>query len=219
MKNYTQAATALCLSFALFACNSTRPTSSNIVSVHEPQANPTVVVLGQRHVSHMQSEDDYLDCITQDLAKQSAPYSVIAEQEFLDAMYPFFERSTAPLNITHLSQMVQEPVVAQKFDDLKLRYVVVIEGTTEVMNQTGALSCAIGPGGGGCFGFSKWDDQSEYAAKVWDLEKLSVAGNVSTFKSGKSYVPAVVLPIPILSGTQDSACRDMAISINNHLTY
>ena len=30
------------------------------------------------------------------------------------------------------------------------------------------MSCAAGPGGGGCFGFAWWQNDSNYEADVWD---------------------------------------------------
>lgn len=217
--------TTVCLSAALAACKSTGPSGPNIVNISPVQSSltqqtsPTVVVLGQRHMNHKQVETDFLDCLTNDLASQSAPYSVIPEQPFLDTMYPYFEHSTAPLHIAHISQMVQEPMVAQKLKELNVRYLVMIEGKTQKVNNKGGVSCAIGPGGGGCLGMATWDDEADYAARVWDMKDLTVAGNASTQKSGTSYVPAVIVPIPILSGVQNSACEDLAISINNYLVY
>lgn len=203
----------------LFGCTSTNSPAPHFVSVNKVQTEPTIVVLRQRHVTHKHSESDYLECLTDDLAVKAAPYSVLPEQQFFDAMYPYFEPSTAPLHISHLNQMLQEPAVAQKLDDLKLRYLVFIEGKTRKVNNKGAVSCGISPAGGGCLGLATWDDEAEYAASIWDLQNLSVAGNVDTRKSGTSYLPALIVPIPLLSGAQDSACRDMAIGINNHLVY
>jgi len=48
------------------------------------------------------------------------------------------------------------------------------------------MSCAAGPGGGGCLGFVWWENQAEYEASVWDLEKRTAVGRVSVDATGTS---------------------------------
>jgi hypothetical protein len=209
----------LLVSAVLNGCGSTADNTPSLSKIAVSQSGPKIVILGQRHVSNQQTETDYIQCLGEDLAERSAPFSIIPEKAFVDAMYPYFERSTAPLHVSNFGKMIQEPAVAQKIEDLDLRYVVWINGKTQKTNASGGVSCAIGPGGGGCLGLATWDDEADYTASVWDINNLSVSGNVSTQKSGTSYLPAVIIPIPILSGVQDNACNDMAIRINQYLTY
>ena len=72
------------------------------------------------------------------------------------------------------------------------------------------MSCAVGPGGGGCFGFVWWDTASVYEANIWDLQKARSVGAVSADASGMSYVPALLVPVPLIARTQNAACKGVA---------
>ena len=77
-------------------------------------------------------------------------------------------------------------------------------------NCGGSLSCAAGPGGGGCFGFAWWQNDSNYEAAVWDLTALESAGTISADVSGTSFLPAVVIPIPLIARTRAKACKGLS---------
>jgi hypothetical protein len=91
-----------------------------------------------------------------------------------------------------------------------VRYVIWLDGDTERVAGGGSMSCAAGPGGGGCFGFAWWQNDSNYDASVWDLKGLEDSGTVSADFSGTSFLPASVIPIPLLARTQSKACRGLA---------
>ena len=132
-------------------------------------------------------------------------------------MYPYFEVSTAPMDVKNLNQLVKNPMVAKKFSALHLRYFIWIDGSTVRTGSSGAISCAIGPGGGGCFGFASWDDESNYEASIWDFKNLDLAGRISDKTQGTSYMPAIVIPIPLLARVQAHACSNMADQLQSFL--
>jgi hypothetical protein len=105
---------------------------------------------------------------------------------------------------------MERPGVAQKINDLGVKYIIWLDGDTEKVAGGGSLSCAAGPGGGGCFGFAWWQNASDYDAYIWDLEGLESAGTVSTDVSGTSFLPALVVPIPLIARTQARACKGLA---------
>ena len=61
------------------------------------------------------------------------------------------------------------------------------------------MTRTISPGGG-CFGLS-WA-RDFYEASIWDLQTHENIGRVSTDASGTSYMPALIVPVPIMR-----ACR------------
>jgi hypothetical protein len=81
-----------------------------------------------------------------------------------------------------------------------------IDGTTERGDSSGSMTCAIGPGGGGCFGFGTWSDDANYEATIWDFTDRVEVGRVNTSATGQSYMPAVIIPIPIIAPVQGTAC-------------
>ena len=60
------------------------------------------------------------------------------------------------------------------------------------------MTCGVGPTGAGCFGFGTWGTESEYEATIWNFGEGSEVGRMSAQTSGQSYMPAVVVPIPLL---------------------
>ncbi|MDF1831956.1 MAG: hypothetical protein P1U52_06350 [Porticoccaceae bacterium] len=200
------ALTALTLLMTLSACTTT--------TVDEYRENSTaltlksgerVVVLGRRHYADYETEPDFIDCIGNTL-KADKKISVIPEKKFTDLLYPWFEPRTAPLGLKRLAKMLNEPLIAQRFREQGLHYMIWVDGSTETTDRDGSVSCAVAPGGGGCFGFATWEKTSTYEAIIWDLQKLKESGRVKVEAKGSSYMVAIILPIPIVAQVQDQAC-------------
>ena len=85
-----------------------------------------------------------------------------------------------------------------------------LDGQTETTSRSWSISCAVGPGGGWCFGFGSWEDDSNFDARVWDVSSFANVGTISTDATGQSYVPAVVVPIPLLARVEANACNSLA---------
>ncbi|MEM7468817.1 MAG: hypothetical protein AAF387_18265 [Pseudomonadota bacterium] len=176
-------------------------------------AGDALVVLGRRHEMDRDTETDFINCVGEKMVQGAPELSVIPEQEFVNALYPWFEASTAPMDISGLDRLLENQVVAQKLDALNLRYFIWINGFTETTDSSGSLSCAVGPGGGGCFGFKSWDDEANYEAAVWDLNQKNVAAKVNTETEGTSFVPAIIVPVPLLARVQAKACDAMSTQL------
>lgn len=203
--------------FFVQACSSSGPGVPDDLRINLDPSHPSVVLLGQRHVTHHATEFDFVSCVRDYLVDNNPNLNVIPEQQFIDDLYPFFEKSTAPLHINNFKQVAQHSAVSEKFEQMNLRYLVWIFGDTDTVNQSGSMSCGLAPGGGGCFGYTTWDDEAQYDAQVWNVESLSHAGNATTQNSGTSYMPAVIIPIPILAGVQGAACDMLARRIERHI--
>ena len=212
MKNFAASISFLCL-LALGACTTT--------TVDEYRENSTtlaldsserVVVLGRRHYADYETEPDFIDCIGEKL-NADREVSVLPEREFVDLLYPWFEPRTAPLGLKRLTKMLDEPMIAQRFKEQGLRYMIWVDGSTETTDRNGSVSCAIGPGGGGCFGFATWEKTGTYEAIIWDLQTLQESGRVKVEARGSSYMVAIILPIPIIAQVQDQACDGIGLQL------
>ena len=166
-----------------------------------------IVLLGRRDAADYETDLAYIDCVSEKI--QTAGIDVVDGQVFMDAIYPWFEPRTAPKGLVHLRQLLQQPQIRQQIDRQGLRYLVWLDGSTESQDTTGSISCAVGPGVGGCFGFAKWDKLSTYEAVVWDLHSLQEQGRLRVDSEGSSYLIGVVAPIPLLTPVKSDACNGM----------
>ena len=170
----------------------------------------SVVIMAKSYHLGNETEAKYIRCIEDSLARGSNGLRVIPNREFVDSLFPWFEPRTAPSETKGLAKLMERPGVADKIEDLGVRYVIWLDGDTEKVAGGGSLSCAAGPGGGGCFGFAWWQNASDYDAYVWDLQGLESAGTISADVSGTSFLPALVIPIPLIARTQAKACKGLA---------
>lgn len=170
----------------------------------------SVVIMTKSYHQGNETEADYLECIENSLSRGSEGISVVAHQQFVDELFPWFEPRTAPADTKGLPALMQRPGVAQAVKDMGVRYIIWLDGDTERVAEGGSLSCAAGPGGGGCFGFAWWQNDADYEASVWDLVDYESAGTVSADVSGTSFLPALVVPIPLIARTQTRACKGLA---------
>ncbi len=176
-------------------------------------AGESVVIMAKSYHQGNETEADYITCVEKALGGGSGGISVIPHQQFVDRLFPWFEPRTAPADTKGLPMLMKRPGVARAVKDMGVRYIVWLDGDTERVAEGGSLSCAAGPGGGGCFGFAWWQNDADYEASVWDLDDYEAAGTVSADVSGTSFLPALVVPIPLIARTQTHACKGLA----NHL--
>ena len=108
---------------------------------------------------------------------------------------------------------MQDPAIKDQVERQGIRYLVWLDGSTETSGQGGSISCAIGPGGGGCFGFAQWEKSSIYEAIVWDLTDLTEKGRLRVDSAGTSYLIGVVAPIPLLTPVKNDACNSLGTQL------
>ena len=179
------------------------------------ESDESVVILGRRQASDFETKSDFVECVGERMSEGENAISVIPEREFIDAMFPWFEPRTAPLRAGDLEQLLAEDVVAQKMNEFGIKYMVWIEGFTETTGRTGSISCTIGPGGGGCFGFGTWEDDANFDARVWDVTSLQNVGTINADATGQSYLPALVVPIPLIARVETNACDRLASQLKD----
>ena len=196
------------------------------------QANESIVVLKKPQLEGVGTEEKFLDCVQEQLggvlvhpeegqhAKKrngGVPFRIYGEQEFTDALFPWFEPSTAPASAAGLKNLLERPGVNDRLAQIGVRYVVWIDGNTRKTDGGGSVACAAGPGGAGCLGVGWWEKQSGYVASVWDLATASELGTVSTDVSGTSVLIGAIAPIPIITPVQRTACDRLSDQLRSFL--
>ncbi len=172
-------------------------------------AGESIVILGRRQNNNYETEGSFVNCVANVVGTGDNGITVVPEQEFLDAMFPFFEPRTAPMRTGHLKELMGLEVAATRMGDFGIQYIVWLDGVTQRSQQAGSISCTIGPGGGGCFGFGTWQDDSNFEAEIWDMKTLDTVGSISTDAMGQSYMPALVVPIPLIARVEANACSGL----------
>ena len=185
----------------------------------EISGGETLVILGKRNrPSTEETEIDFIDCVATNLRSKKSKLQVLNEQRFVDQTFPWFEPRTAPGNMHALINLFDQKLLAERLEQMGLKYLIWIEGQTKRTSSGGSMSCGITPGGGGCFGFLTWENDASYEATIWDAKNQMVAGKVSSDAAGTSYMPALILPIPLVARVQSNACFGLADQLDTFFT-
>ena len=205
--------------FLLTGCGATttideyRPNNS----VMELNSDESVVILGRRDAGHYDTDREFISCVAGKM--KGADIRVMPEQQFIDAIYPWFEPRTAPKGLKRLTRLMQDPDIKNQVESQKVRYLVWLDGSTQTLEQGGSISCAIGPGGGGCFGYAQWEKSSVYEAIVWDLNDFSEKGRLRVDSAGTSYLIGAVAPIPLLTPVKKDACSSLGKQLKKFFSH
>jgi hypothetical protein len=168
-----------------------------------------VVILAKPQIEGAGAEDDFMDCVSDGLAK-GHHVAVHNNNEFVDRMFPWFEPSTAPQRPEAVSALLARPGVSDQVTASGVRYVVWLDGSTRKTDGGGSLACGAAPGGAGCIGFGWWQKESAYEATVWDLKQAKSAGSVGTNVTGTSAIVGAIVPLPFIARVQATACNRMS---------
>lgn len=202
--------------FILSGCASSRveeyrTTETSIAS------GEALVLLARASFNDNETKESFTDCMADSLNSGEQSIRVVSQSKFRDDFYPWFEPRVEPTSAEELKGLFMEPDVRDLIATSKIRYMAWIEGDTVRLDDGGTMSCSIGPWGGGCLGFSYWEEDASYKATIWDLEKMISAGQISSDSRGTSYIAGVVLPIPILARPGRAACTALADQLKEFL--
>lgn len=174
----------------------------------------SVVLLARRQNVEHETESGFIDCVKRSITSGKDPVPLGSAKKFMDSLFPWFEPRIAPLNDENLPELLAKPGVADKVLSSGVRYVIWLDGSTELIDGGGQLSCDLSVG---CFGFNWWEKGANYEAAIWDLHDAKSVGLISADVNGRSYMPAVVIPIPLIARTQATACKGIATSLRDYL--
>ncbi len=196
--------------------------STNVEQVRQASTGislgESVVVMGRKNRSSVsETEEAFVACVNNKLSRSSTGYGVVPQKEFTDALFPWFEPRTAPLDSAELPKMLTEPLIAARLREIGVHYIVWIQGSTDRVDQAGAMSCVATIGAAGCFGFLTWENDATYEASIWDVQTGTSAGNISSDANGTSFVTGVVVPIPIIARVQSAACTGLSNQLNSFI--
>lgn len=203
-----------CLTFSLTTALLSGCITSRVENIREQSTGLAegegIVIMAKSYHLGNETEAKFISCVGESVGRGKSGLRVVPHHEFVDALFPWFEPRTAPAETKGLPGLLARPGVTEKIHEKGVRYIVWLDGDTDKVAGGGSMSCAAGPGGGGCFGFAWWQNDANYEASVWDLEEQEDAGTVSAEFSGTSFLPAIIIPIPLIARTQTKACKGLA---------
>jgi len=210
--------TTACLGAVLLGgCMQARIEESREIATHITKGE-SVVVLAKPQIEGAGAEDDFMDCISENLRGGKAGISVHDNNQFVDQMFPWFEPSTAPGKPEAMSELLARPGVSDQVTKSGVRYVVWLDGNTRKTDGGGSLACGAAPGGAGCIGFGWWQKESAYEATIWDLKQAKSAGSVGTNVTGTSAIVGAIVPLPFIARVQATACNRMSNQLRSFFT-
>lgn len=65
-----------------------------------------VVVLGRRQASDYETRSEFVECVGDRMARGDNAIRIVPEQEFVDALFPWFEPRTAPLRTSSSNKLI-----------------------------------------------------------------------------------------------------------------
>jgi len=208
---------AIAVSLSLSACVTSRVEE---FMTEQPSLNglDSIVILTNRQDAVVEAEKSFSDCLFDEMMDNNSALNIISEPEFKNAMFPWFESRLAPTRADGLNQLMAREAIAQRVEELNIKYLIWIHGESEILNKQGAMSCTLSPAGGGCVGILSWDNNSDYEATIWDIRQRRSLGVISSEATGTSVVPAIGVPIPLIARTKSASCKSLAKQLSNSLS-
>ena len=143
----------LLLIITAVGCSTTR-IDEEVNTAFTISGDESIVLLSNSYHTGNQTELDFMDCLNNSILNKQDTFEIIPTRQFQNLFYPWFEPSTAPQSIEDLPKILGNELIKEKLSVMKIKYLIKITGETKTNASSGALSCAAGPGGGGCIGFA-----------------------------------------------------------------
>jgi hypothetical protein len=189
------------------------PTPAVATLEHAPSAELDPLEVGEA-VAVMSSRDGatrfIADCVRKDLAGGLRQNRVLTEDEARDAFFPWLEPSQMPRTDEQAQTFITRPAVAAKLQDLRLRYLVVVDVTS---------SESEGQGGEALFAGAAFLKASARAgAQVVDLAGgCCRPGGVADATGIQGYAHVMIYGFIVLSSVEQAACDRLSAALVEEL--
>lgn len=148
-------------------------------------------------------------CVGQRLETRTGTFEIVPVAEVRLGFFPWLEPGTAPKTTGDLLHWLATPPVRSRMQALGVRYLLEFHGGTTTEMPGGGIVCGGGYGAGGCLGFAWGSRQSAFRATLLDARADSPPLETGSSRRGGAYMPAFILPVPIMAATQRHACEDL----------
>lgn len=150
-------------------------------------------------------------CLVRQLVAACPEIILVPPVSIRDALFPLMEPSTQPgSEETFLALLARDDVRSRL--EKRMDYLVTFTGGTDAETK-GGIVCGGGFGAGGCLGFAWINKDTRIRVVIWDLQRPASASHHESRVEGTTWIPAVILPIPLPARTEAEACSDMSRKI------
>ena len=101
-----------------------------------------VVIMAKSYHLGNETEADFISCVGESIGRGSSGLRVVSNDEFVDALFPWFEPRTAPAETKGLPELMQRPGVPEMIADKGVRYIVWVDGVTQKTDGGGSKGLA-----------------------------------------------------------------------------
>ena len=147
-------------------------------------------------------------CIGGRLAAYSPPLELLPIDRIRMDFFPWLEPAVAPKSRDGMQRWLHEEAVQAQLRASGIRYFLEFRGGTK-MDMKGAILCPYG-----CLGFMWGSRQSSFSAYLVDVQISKALADETVVRRGRVFVPAFLLPVPLIAATKSAACQELAERIH-----
>lgn len=155
--------------------------------------------------------DTLQECLTGKLASACPESIFVAPESIRDSLFPLMEPATQPVSEEAFTALLARNDVQSRLVK-RIDYLVTFTGGT-AEEVKGGIACGGGFGAGGCLGFAWINKDTRIRVVIWDLQEPTLPSHQDTRIEGTTWIPAIILPIPLPARTEAEACEDMSRQI------
>lgn len=162
-------------------------------------------------LSNSLKDKKFAECVEKELIKNTSNLKIIPEVKFRDAMFPWFERKTAPKNLEELLAILSKTLIKNRIKNLGVELLIYVHGHTKTFDEGGI------PYYYGSLYIAK--RETNIWTTVWDLNKMDRAGDTDISVKGIivagdiCWFPYIIHPV----FSESYACNETAKRISNYL--
>ena len=105
-----------------------------------------VVIMAKSYHLGNETEQKFIACVGESVGRGNTGLRVIPNNEFVDALFPWFEPRTAPAETKGLPALMSRKGVPEMIKEKGVRYIIWLDGDTDRVAGGGSMSCAAGAG-------------------------------------------------------------------------
>ena len=197
----------------IFGCTKSQ-IQDRLKARHYANKYPVVTIISIDH-----HDKNFAECLQNELREDIPNLNIIPEVKFRNALFPWFEYSTAPKKIVELSNLFSKAFVRERIENIGIEILISVHGNTEQKEYDGFMPVfASGLGYGGAYGYISADRATNITTTVWDFKESVSIGDTDVHVKGKMRWLGLIIPVPIPAFTETTACKETAKRISNCLT-